>query len=89
MKIIELTEDTCDKMSSCVEDIISSAQDLLRHIKKPHPHMQDEDDEDEGTYRRNRSDMRHGYDDREEEEDYGYRQSSRRSRDRRQGYTRY
>lgn len=55
MHIIEITEDTCEKLSECAEEIMQSAKNLMSHLgqmrsrtsedQRPRPHR-DYDDRD-------------------------------------------
>lgn len=88
MHIIEITEDTCEKLSECAEEIMQSAKNLMSHLGQMRSRTSDD--------QRPRS--HRGYDDRDcEDDDRDYedddRQPAMRSRKgwtaRRGSYSRY
>ena len=88
MHILEITEDTCEKLSECAEEIMQSAKNLMSHLGQMRSRTSDD--------QRPRS--HRGYDDRDcEDDDRDYedddRQPAMRSRKgwpaRRGSYSRY
>lgn len=89
MRIVQIEEDSYEKMSECAEDIMQAAKTLLTHLNESRSHTSEEPYQERNSYGRN---MRNSYNDEPDYPDEDERQPVMRVKRggyRRVGYTRY